>query len=141
MIIAVLGMSSGDIPSLSRSWRKQWCLPGGLRNPGYVGPDIGPEWSRHSGVDNLHTPGRHPPEAFQTMCSGEDHGLVERRIILISSILLNSSFAEFSLSGGNRRARTLIAGPVVLMRCSTLCLVGNVANWGVVICPNFESNL
>ena len=39
------------------------------------------------------------------------------------------------------RARTLIGGPVVLMKYSTPCLLGNVANWGVVICKKFESNL
>ena len=75
------------------------------------------------------------------MCRGEAQGLLERRIIPMASILLNSSLAEDNLSGGKRRARPLIGGPVVFMKCSTPCLVGNVVNFGVVISGKFESNL
>ena len=75
------------------------------------------------------------------MCRGEAQELLECRIFPMASIQLNSSLAKDNLSGGKRRARTLIGGPVVLMKCSMPCLVGNVASLGVVISRKFESNL
>ena len=75
------------------------------------------------------------------MCRGEAQGLPERRIIPMASILLNSSLAEDNLSGGRRRALALIGRPVVFMKYSMPCLVGIVANLGVVISGKFESNL
>lgn len=75
------------------------------------------------------------------MCNGEAHGLFERRIMPICSILLNSSFANASLSGGRRRACECTGGPVVGMKCSTLCLVVVCENVGVIMLGNSASIL
>ena len=55
------------------------------------------------------------------MCSGDDHGDVDRRIIPASSIRRNSAWAMSSLAASRRRGLAKTGGPVVTMWCSTPC--------------------
>ena len=80
--------------------------------------------------------GRQPPEAFGTMCSGEAQGLDDRRTMPMASILSNSALARASFSGGKRQARAWMGEPLVVMKCSTWCLVGDCTKFGVVMPGN-----
>ena len=77
--------------------------------------------------------GLQPPDDLGTMCRGEDHWLLERRMMPISSIFWNSSLAICNLSGGSRRARACTGGPLVVMNSCTPCLGEGLVNEGVVM--------
>ncbi|MFN9909119.1 MAG: hypothetical protein ACK56F_23865, partial [bacterium] len=55
------------------------------------------------------------------MCSGEDHGESERRMMPAASSSRNSASALGSLSGSRRRALANTGRPVVLMVWRILC--------------------
>ena len=57
-------------------------------------------------------------------------------MIPMASILSNSALANTSLSGGRRLARACTGGPLVGMKCSPLCLVGDWEKLGVVMSGN-----
>ena len=57
------------------------------------------------------------------MCKGDAHGLDERRIRPIASMLANSALAATSLSGQRRLGRAWTGGPFVEMKWSTVCLM------------------
>ena len=54
--------------------------------------------------------------------------------------LLNSALAVASLSGG-RRARACTVGPLVVMKCSTPCLVEGWVKMGTVMSGNSTSSM
>ena len=54
----------------------------------------------------------------------------------MGSILLNSVLAAANLSGGRRRARECMGGPLVGMKYSTPCLVDEQMKLGVVVSRN-----
>ena len=70
------------------------------------------------------------------MCRGEAHGLEDRRTIPIASILSNSALATDNFSGERRRARACMGGPLVVMKCSTVCLVVDCTKFGVTMSGN-----
>ncbi len=55
------------------------------------------------------------------MCSGDDHGESERRMMLTASSSRNSASALRNLSGSRRRALANTGSPVVLMVWRILC--------------------
>ena len=75
------------------------------------------------------------------MCKGDAHGLDERRIRPIASMLANSALAATSMSGQRRRGRAWTGGPFVEMKCSTVCLMAACVNTGMVISGNFDSRV
>ena len=79
------------------------------------------------------------PEFFGNMCKGDAHGLSDRLMMPISSIVLNSALATASLSGGNLRALAYTGGPVVVMKFSTPWRTEGLANSGRVIAGNSSS--
>ncbi|KRZ68157.1 hypothetical protein T10_10177 [Trichinella papuae] len=56
---------------------------------------------------------RQPPDAFGTISKGDAHGLFERHMMPIFSILWNSLLAIRNLCGGSQRVRECGGGPVV----------------------------
>ena len=54
-------------------------------------------------------------------------------MIPVDSILRNLALAKANLYGGNQRACAWMGGPVVLIKCSTPCLVCRVEKVGLVI--------
>lgn len=75
------------------------------------------------------------------MCSGDAHGLSERRAMPLSSILRNSSFAYKSLLKGNLREPAGNGSPLVVIRCITLCLGVAHWSWGVMMFRKSVINL
>ena len=75
------------------------------------------------------------------MCKGDAHGLDERRIRPIASMLANSALAATTLSGQRRQGRAWTGGPFVEMKCSTVCLMAACVNTGMVISGNFDSSV
>ena len=67
------------------------------------------------------------------MCNGDAQELDDLRIIPIASMLSNSALAAANLSGDKRRARAWTGGPLVVMKCSTPCLVCDWTKLGVVM--------
>ncbi len=81
------------------------------------------------------------PDGLRTICSGEAHGLDDRRMMPIDSILRNSALAAESLSGERRRARECTGGPFVIKKCSMPCLGMKRTKFGVEISGNLASRL
>ena len=74
-----------------------------------------------------------PPPGLGATCNGEENGLLERRMMPSSSIVLNSLLAMTSFSGDNLLAWARTGGPLVTMWCWTPCLgVPSRAKVGVV---------
>jgi hypothetical protein len=65
--------------------------------------------------------GRHDPSFLCTMCSGDDHGESERRMMPAASSSQNSASALHSLSGSRRQALANTGRPVVSMVWRILC--------------------
>ena len=76
-----------------------------------------------------------------TRCRGDAHGLDDRQMMPMASMLSNSALAAANLSGGRRRACEWIGGPLVTMKCSTPCLIGAQVKLGVVMSGNAESSM
>ena len=55
------------------------------------------------------------PPGLGAICSGEEYGLFERRMMPKSSRVWNSALAIASFSGDSRRAWACTGGPVVMM--------------------------
>ena len=67
-------------------------------------------------------------------------GLDDLLTILMSSILSNSALAMASFSGDRRRVRAWMSVPLAVMKCSTVCLVGDCKKLGVVMSGNCASS-
>uniref|UniRef100_A0A5S6Q525 Uncharacterized protein n=1 Tax=Trichuris muris TaxID=70415 RepID=A0A5S6Q525_TRIMR len=61
------------------------------------------------------------------MCKGDAQLLLDGRMIPRRNIMLNSCLATRNFSGGSRRGRLKTGGPVVRIRCSTVCRMGSSA--------------
>ena len=112
-----------------------------LRNLGSEEPGIGLEWLPHW---DTYSPlrGTIRLKLLAPCVAGRPmQGLFEQQRIPVTSILRNSALAEANLSIGNRQAHTLTGGPVILMKCSTPCLVGKVEKVGIVISRKLAINL
>ena len=55
-------------------------------------------------------------------------------------MLSNSDLAAANLSGGKHRARAWTGGPLMVMKCSMPCLVGDCTKLGVVMSGNSASS-
>ena len=77
--------------------------------------------------------GLQSPDNLGNMWRGEAHLLLERRMIPISFIFLNSSLTRRKLFGGSHPAWTWTRGPLVGMKTITPCFGVELANEGVVM--------
>ena len=66
--------------------------------------------------------------------------LDDLRIMPMAFIHSNSDLAAASLSGGRRRAQVWTGGPLVVMKCCVLCLVGDWTKLGIVMSGKVASS-